>query len=154
MKVNIGLEEKDRIAIGDALCVLLANSYLLYLKTQKFHWNVKGVNFFALHTMFEAQYQDLAAAVDEIAERIRALGFVAPGSFTEFLELATLSDETEAESGSEMVKALQEDHEGMVRLMRVMLPALSKAADEVTLGLVINRMTIHEKTAWMLRTSQ
>lgn len=154
MKVNIGIEEKDRIAIGDALCVLLANTYLVYLKTQKFHWNIVGPDFYAMHKMFEEQYQELAAAVDEIAERIRTLGFVAPGTFAEFQELATLSEENDAETSAEMISVLLDDHQGLIRLMRTMLPAFEKANDDGTHDFIIGRMAAHEKTAWMLRSSQ
>jgi starvation-inducible DNA-binding protein len=149
--VNIGIDNPGIIA--DALSRYLANSYSLYLKTQNFHWNVTGPNFQALHTMFEEHYTELAAAVDEIAERIRALGVKAPGSFSAFAKLADIAEAGENVAASDMVAQLASDHQTMSRMGRELLALAGKESDEVTCGLIAARMEIHEKTAWMLRSS-
>jgi len=153
MKTNVGLSENDRKDVAEKLSMLLADTYMLYLKTQNYHWNVTGGKFSMWHTMFEEQYTDLAEAVDLIAERIRALGHVAPGSFAEFLKLATLKEASGNPSGEDMVKNLINDHESIVRHMREIFKVAQNDEDEVTLGILTDRMMTHEKTAWMLRSS-
>ena len=151
-KVNIGISETDRREIADGLSRLLADTYTLYLKTHNFHWNVTGAMFQTLHLMFETQYTELAGAVDEIAERIRALGFPAPGSYTEFAKLATVREASGIPVASDMVAQLVEGQETVVRTARSVIPAADKALDEATMDLLTVRMQYHEKTAWMLRS--
>ncbi len=139
--------------IADGLGKLLANTYTLYLKTQNFHWNVTGPLFHSLHRMFEEEYIELAAAIDEIAERIRALGFNAPASYTEFMKLSTVKDETGTPVANEMVKKLLHDHEAVIKLIEELFPIVQEAKDEGTFDLLINRTEVHQKTAWMLRSS-
>ena len=139
--------------IADGLAKLLADTYTLYLKTQNFHWNVTGPHFHSLHKMFEEEYVELAAAVDEIAERIRALGVRAPASFAEFLQLTSVTEETATPSANDMVKKLLNDHEIVIKHIEKLMPEAQKAGDEATLDLLITRTEIHQKTAWMLRSS-
>lgn len=153
MTVNIGIHEEHRKAVAQKLKILLADTYTLYLKTQNFHWNVTGPNFKNLHEMFEGQYKELAGAVDEIAERIRSLGFIAPGSYREFSELANLKDAEKLGSAEDMIKELIADHEVIIQHMRGVMPGISDVDDEVSMDLFIGRMADHEKTAWMLRSS-
>lgn len=136
-----------------SLSKLLADSYTLYLKTQNFHWNVTGPNFHSLHNMFEEQYTDLADAVDVIAERIRALGQFAPGAFSIYTEISSIKEETGVPKAQAMVSQLLADHEAVVKTLHEVLDAANAADDEVTISLVDDRMTVHEKTAWMLRSS-
>lgn len=150
--VNIGINEQDRQEIAEGLSRLLADTYTLYLKTHNYHWNVTGPMFETLHKMFEAQYQALAGAVDSIAERIRALGFPAPGTYAEFGKLASIKEEPGVPPAEEMIRRLLEGHEAAVRTARSMLAAIGRAQDEPTLNLVSDRMQAHEKTAWMLRS--
>lgn len=152
-KVNMGITEDHRFKIAEGLSRVLADSYLLYLKTQNFHWNVTGPNFHSLHEMFEEQYTNLAAAVDEIAERIRALGYYAPGSFTEYKELGTVSEATSVRDAESMVAQLVEDNEKVILTVRNLLPVLNEASDEATLDLMTQRLHQHSKTAWMLRST-
>ncbi|MFT7651855.1 MAG: starvation-inducible DNA-binding protein [Limisphaerales bacterium] len=152
MQINIGINAADRAAIAGGLARLLANSYTLYLQTHAFHWNVTGPQFRELHILFEEQYLELANAVDEIAERIRALGHVAPGTYGQFIELADIEEVAEVPTASEMVAILMRGHEQVVRNAREILPQVQAAADESTAGLVSDRMRVHEKTAWMLRS--
>ena len=153
LPVDIGISEEDRLAIADALSQLLADSYTLYLKTHNYHWNVTGPQFGELHTMFEGQYTDLATAVDEIAERIRALGHIAPGSYAQFGARTTVS---EAQSGKvpamEMVRDLAISHETVARAAAMVVEVATAANDDPTQGLATDRRQIHEKTAWMLRS--
>lgn len=137
----------------EGMAKLLADTYTLYLKTQNFHWNVTGPHFHSLHSMFEEEYIELAAAVDEIAERIRALGATAPGSFAEFLKLTSIKEESGTPSASEMVKKLLHDHEAVIQHIASLMPIASELKDEGTLDLLITRTEIHQKTAWMLRSS-
>lgn len=153
MTVNIGIHEENRKTVAGRLSILLADSYTLYLKTQNFHWNVTGPNFQSLHAMFEGQYQELAQVVDEIAERIRALGFPAPGSYKEFAELTNLQEASGVLSAQDMVKALLRDHEMIIQHLRDAMPGISDVDDEVSVGLLVERLASHEKTAWMLRSS-
>lgn len=152
MKIDIGIAEESRKALADGLSALLADSYTLYLKTHNFHWNVTGPHFQQLHVMWEAHYNELALAVDEIAERIRALGAFAPGSYTAFAKLSTIKEETGNPNWQEMVKQLVENHESLVRTCRKVLKQAQDAEDESTASLVGDRMRVHEKTAWMLRS--
>lgn len=132
---------------------LLADTYTLYLKTQNYHWNVKGPGFFSLHALFEQQYTDLAAAVDEIAERIRALGHRAPGSFAEFSALATLKEAKEKTDAAGMVKDLQADQLTMVRQLKKIISSAEKEGDTTTVDVATGRLAVHEKNAWMLGSS-
>jgi starvation-inducible DNA-binding protein len=130
----------------------LADTYTLYLKTHYFHWNVTGPMFQTLHLMFETQYTELALAVDLIAERIRALGFTAPGSYTEYAKLSSIPETTTVPKAEEMIKLLVEGQESVCRTARSIFPVLAKASDEPTADLLTQRLQIHEKTAWMLRS--
>ncbi len=150
--IDIGIPEKERQKIAAGLKHLLADTYTLYLKTHNFHWNVTGPMFNTLHLMFETQYDELALAVDLIAERIRALGVFAPGSFSQFKELATVKEETGVPSAVEMISQLAKDHETLSKVAREILPLSGKVDDEPTNDLLTQRMQVHEKNAWMLRS--
>ncbi len=152
MKPDIGIEEKDRKEIAEGLSRLLADSYTLYLKTHNYHWNVTGPMFQTLHTMFETQYTELALAVDLIAERIRALGVPAPGTYAEFGKLSAVREEIGVPKATDMIKGLIEGHETVVRTARSVFPAVEGGNDEVSADLLTQRMQVHEKTAWMLRS--
>ena len=152
MELNTGISQKDRETIAGGLSRLLADSYTLYLKTHNYHWNVTGPQFNTLHQMFEDQYSELATAVDEIAERIRALGVRAPGSYGEFSTLTSISDGTGDETADEMIRQLAIGQEAIVRTARESFPAADAANDEPTADLLTQRMQIHEKNAWMLRS--
>lgn len=150
--MDIGMTDTQRKEIAKGLCHLLADSYTLYLKTHNFHWNVTGPMFNTLHLMFETQYNELALAVDLIAERIRALGFPAPGSYREFLKLSTIPEATGSPTAEEMIRQLVEGQESIVRTARSIFPVVDDAHDEPTADLLTQRMQVHEKTAWMLRS--
>lgn len=150
--IDIGISEADRKEIAAGLSHLLADTYTLYVKTHNFHWNVTGPLFNTLHQMFEEQYTELATAVDEIAERIRALGFPAPGSCAQFGELTSIKEETGVPSAQEMIAQLAKDQEIVARTAREVYPVADEAHDEPTADLLTQRMQIHEKTAWMLRS--
>jgi starvation-inducible DNA-binding protein len=152
MPINIGIEESDRREIAKGLSRLLADTYTLYLKTHNFHWNVTGPMFQTLHLMFEQQYNELALAVDQIAERIRALGFPAPGTYREFSELSSVKEEEGVPSAEEMIRKLVEGQEAVVRTAREVFPTAESAGDQPTADLLTERMQVHEKTAWMLRS--
>lgn len=152
MKIDIGIEEKDRKEIAQGLSRLLADSYTLYLKTHNFHWNVTGPMFQTLHLMFEQQYTELALAVDLIAERIRALGFAAPGTYSEFAELATIKEERGVPSAERMIELLLQGQEAVARTARSIFSVVDRCGDEPTADLLTQRMQVHEKTAWMLRS--
>ena len=153
MKIDIGIPEKDRKEIATGLSKLLADTYTLYLKTHNYHWNVTGPMFQALHLMFETQYNELALAVDLIAERIRALGFPAPGSYRDFVKLASIKEAAAgATPAKEMIQQLVEGQEAVVRTARSVFPIVERVNDEPTADLLTQRMQIHEKTAWMLRS--
>ncbi len=137
--------------VAESLKPVLADSYTLYLKSRNYHWNVTGPQFVTLHTLFEEHYTELETAVDEIAERIRALGELAPGSHAAFAADATISEETGTPSAAEMVSQLAADHEAVARTAHAALPIAQGAGDEPTVGLLSDRMAVHEKTAWMLR---
>ena len=151
--VNIGISEKDRAAIAKGLSALLADTYTLYLTTHNFHWNVTGPMFNSLHAMFMAQYTELWTAVDPIAERIRSLGHPAPGSYAQFGALASIKDvPATPPKALEMVRILVEGHEAVARTARGIFPLADKAGDEPTADLLTQRLTVHEQTAWMLRS--
>jgi len=151
-KIDIGISEKDRAAIAKGLSHLLADTYTLYLKTHNFHWNVTGPMFNTLHLMFETQYNELALAVDLIAERIRALGFPAPGSYSQYAKLSSIAEETTVPAAEDMIKQLVDGQEAVARTARKVFPSVDKANDEPTADLLTQRMQIHEKNAWMLRS--
>jgi len=150
--INIGIDSGDRQKIAGGLSRLLADTYTLYLKTHNYHWNVTGPRFRDLHLMFEEQYNELALAVDSIAERIRTLGYPAPGTYQEFSKLTTIEERGGVPSAEDMVRDLVAAQETVVRTCREVLPAAQEANDESTASLVADRMTVHEKTAWMLRS--
>ncbi|MFC7515203.1 Dps family protein [Herbaspirillum sp. GCM10030257] len=152
MDMDIGISEQDRHAIVDGLSRLLADTYTLYLKTHNFHWNVTGPMFQTLHLMFETQYTELADAVDVIAERIRALGSFAPGTYGDFARLSTINEPDGVPNAQEMIRQLVQDQEAVIRTARSMFKVLEQANDEPTADLLTQRMQIHEKTAWMLRS--
>jgi starvation-inducible DNA-binding protein len=152
MELNIGIDAEQREEIAAGLSKLLADSYSLYLKTHNYHWNVKGPMFNTLHLMFEEQYTELATAVDEIAERIRALGVKAPGSYSAFSELTRIEEGSGEESAEEMIRQLTVGQETVVRTAREAFPAAEAANDEPSADLLTQRMQIHEKNAWMLRS--
>lgn len=152
LQIDIGISEELRQEISAGLSRLLADTYTLYLKTHNFHWNVTGPLFNTLHLMFETQYNELALAVDEIAERIRALGLPAPGSYAQFAQLTSIREETGVPAAEEMIRQLVKDQEAVVRTARSIFPAVEKASDEPTADLLTQRMQVHEKTAWMLRS--
>lgn len=152
MEVNIGIDKKHREEIADALSRVLADSYVLYLKTHNYHWNVTGELFHSLHEQFEEQYTELAEAIDEIAERIRALGFKAPGTFQEFQQLTSIKEDTETPEALEMVRRLAVGNEQVLITAREALQPANEAEDEATIDLLTERLHIHSKTAWMLRS--
>ena len=150
--IDIGISEHDRKDIAKGLSHFLADSYTLYLKTHNFHWNVTGPMFNTLHLMFEGQYNELALAVDSIAERIRSLGHHAPGSYFEFAELTSIKEARDVPKAEEMIEQLVLGHEAVVRTARKVFPMTEKASDEATADLLTQRIQLHEKTAWMLRS--
>jgi starvation-inducible DNA-binding protein len=151
--ISIGIGEKDRAAIAAGLSKLLADTYTLYLTTHNFHWNVTGPMFNTLHAMFMAQYTELWNAVDPIAERIRALGHTAPGSYGQFGKLSSIADApAKPPKALEMVRILVQGHEAVARTARSIFPLADKADDQPTADLLTQRLDIHEKTAWMLRS--
>ena len=151
-KIDIGISEQDRASIANGLSRLLADSYTLYLKTHNYHWNVTGPMFNTLHLMFEQQYTELAAAVDLIAERIRALGHPAPGSYQAYARLTDIPEEDEVPPATEMIRRLVTGQETVVRTARAAFAAVEAAHDEPTADLLTQRMQVHEKNAWMLRS--
>ena len=152
MELDIGISKADREAIAKGLSRLLADSYSLYLKTHNYHWNVEGPMFTTLHAAFEAQYTELATAVDEIAERIRTLGVKAPGSYSAFAALSSIGEASGEESAEDMIRELVLGQEAVARTAREVFPAADEAGDEPTADLLTQRMQTHEKTAWMLRS--
>jgi starvation-inducible DNA-binding protein len=149
--IDIGISKKDRLEIAKGLGHLLADTYTLYLKTHNFHWNVTGPMFQTLHLMFETQYTELALAVDLVAERIRALGAPAPGTYAEFAKLSAIKEPVGVPKARDMIKQLVDGQETVVRTARAMYPLVEKAGDEATADLLTQRIQLHEKTAWMLR---
>jgi starvation-inducible DNA-binding protein len=152
MDIDIGISAAQRQKLAGELSKLLADSYTLYLKTHNFHWNVTGPMFQTLHLMFEQQYVELATAVDQIAERIRSLGAPAPASYAAFAKLSTVKDAEDVPAATEMIRELVEGHETVIRTARNIIPAADEAHDEATADLVTQRLQLHEKTAWMLRS--
>jgi starvation-inducible DNA-binding protein len=152
MKIDIGIADKDRQAIAEGLSRLLADTYTLYLKTHNSHWNVTGPMFQTLHLLFEQQYNELALAVDLIAERIRALGHPAPGSYAAFGRLTAIAETEGVPSATDMIRDLVKGQESVARTARKIFPKVEKASDEPTADLLTQRMQVHEKNAWMLRS--
>jgi starvation-inducible DNA-binding protein len=150
--INTGISARDRAAIAQGLSKVLADTYLLYLKTHNFHWNVEGPMFQTLHTMFMEQYTEAWNAIDLVAERIRALGHYAPGTYKEYLKLGSIRETEGVPRAEQMVKLLVEAQEAVVRTARGVLPIAEKANDEPTLDVLTQRMDVHEKNAWMLRS--
>ena len=151
-RIDIGISQKDRQRIAEGLSRLLADNFTLYLKTHNFHWNVTGPMFQTLHVMFEAQYNELWLALDAIAERIRALGFPAPATFAEYARLTSIPETPGIPDAKEMVRLLVQGHEAVAKTARKIFPAVEKASDEPTADLLTQRLQVHEKTAWMLRS--
>jgi starvation-inducible DNA-binding protein len=152
LPIDIGIPEESRKEIAEGLSRLLADTYSLYLKTHNFHWNVTGPMFQTLHLMFETQYNELALAVDLIAERIRALGFPAPGTYTDFSQLSSIPETPGVPKAEEMIRLLVEGQEAVARTARSIFPVAEKVNDEPTADLLTQRLQVHEKTAWMLRS--
>ena len=152
MNINIGITPENREEIATGLSRLLADTYTLYLKTHNFHWNVTGPMFQTLHLMFETQYTELALAVDLIAERIRSVGFPAPGTYKQYAELSSIKEEQGIPKAQDMIRILVEGQEAVVRTARSLYSVVEKASDEATADLLTQRIQLHEKTAWMLRS--
>jgi starvation-inducible DNA-binding protein len=152
MQPNIGIDEGKRKAIAAGLAKLLADTYTLYLKTHNYHWNVTGPHFNQLHAMFMQQYTEMWTAVDEVAERMRALGEFAPGTYRQFAQLSSIKEDENVPKWQDMVQNLVTGHEAVVHTAREALPAAQEAGDESSDALISDRMRVHEKTAWMLRS--
>ncbi|HWV39876.1 MAG TPA: Dps family protein [Vulgatibacter sp.] len=152
MKIDIGIDAEQREEIAKGLSRVLADSYTLYLQTHNFHWNVTGPMFQTLHLMFETQYGELAQAVDQIAERIRALGLPAPGTYKQFGELSSVREVEGAPKAEDMIRTLVQGHETVARTAREVFKACEAANDQPSCDLLTQRMQTHEKTAWMLRS--
>lgn len=150
--MDIGIKEKDRKAVAEGLSHLLADTYSLYLKTHYFHWNVTGPMFNTLHLMFETQYNEIWLATDSIAERIRSLDVFAPGTYSQFAKLSTIKESDGVPKANDMIAELVAGHEAVCRTARSVFPAADKASDEATADLLTQRLQVHEKTAWMLRS--
>ncbi|MEM1432671.1 MAG: Dps family protein [Pseudomonadota bacterium] len=152
LPINLGITSEAREQIAEGLSRLLADSYTLYLKTHNFHWNVTGPRFRDLHLLFEEQYTELATAVDDIAERVRTLGFPAPGTYRQFSALTSIDEPEDVPPAETMLAALAADQEAVVRTARAVLPLAQEAQDESSASLIADRMAVHEKAAWMLRS--
>ena len=152
MKIDTGIEEGKRQEIADGLSRLLADTYTLFLKTHNYHWNVTGPMFQTLHLLFETQYTELFTASDAIAERIRSLGFPAPGSYAQFSKLTSIKEATSVPRAKEMLKDMVEGHELVARTARSLFPVAEAGNDEATMDLLTSRLDVHEKAAWMLRS--
>ena len=152
MKIDIGINDANRAEIAAGLGRLLADSYSLYLQTHNFHWNVTGPMFQTLHVMFEAQYTELALAVDVVAERIRSLGFPAPATYGEFVRLSSIKEVAGVPKAEEMIRVLVDGQQAVVRTARSLFEVVETARDEATADLLTQRIQLHEKTAWMLRS--
>jgi starvation-inducible DNA-binding protein len=150
--IEIGIDARERKAIAEGLAKLLADSYTLYLKTHNFHWNVTGPMFATLHLMFEQQYTELALAADAVAERIRALGHPAPGSYTQFARLTSVREETGVPRAQDMIRQLVDGQEAVARTARQVFDVAEPASDQATIDLLTQRLQVHEKNAWMLRS--
>jgi len=153
MEVDTGIAEPARKEIAEGLSRLLADTYTLYVRTQGYHWNVTGPMFRTLHLMFEEEYIELRDAVDVIAERIRALGHQAPGSFSEFAKLTSVTEDEAVPEALDMVRRLAQDHEAVIRTAREVVATAEEGDDVATADLATKRVEIHEKTAWMLRAT-
>ncbi|MGV8837407.1 Dps family protein [Cellvibrio sp.] len=152
MNIDIGISQQHREEIAQGLSRLLADTYTLYLKTHNFHWNVTGPMFQTLHLMFETQYNELALAVDLVAERIRSLGFPAPGTYKQYAALSSIKEEDGVPAAKDMIRLLVEGQEAVVRTARSLYHSVEVASDEATADLLTQRIQLHEKTAWMLRS--
>jgi starvation-inducible DNA-binding protein len=152
LSIDIGIDTKQRAQIAQGLSALLADSYTLYLMTHNFHWNVTGPHFNSLHTMFMAQYTEQWMALDLIAERIRALGFPAPGTYKEYVKLASIKEVEGVPKAMDMVRHLVAAQEATARTARKLFPVVGAANDQPTADVLTQRIDIHEKTAWMLRS--
>jgi len=152
MEIDIGIDKKDRKAIADGLSHLLADTYTLYLKTHNYHWNVTGPMFQTLHLMFMTQYNEMWLALDLVAERIRTLGHVAPGTYKAFSKLASIKEEEGVPAATQMIRNLVKGHEQAAKTARGILPIVNEANDQPTVDLLTQRLQLHEKTAWMLRS--
>ncbi|ADQ84422.1 MULTISPECIES: Dps family protein [Methylovorus] len=150
--MDIGINEKDRKKIAEGLSRFLADTYTLYLKTHFFHWNVTGPQFRTLHLMFEEQYNELWLAVDLVAERIRSLDVYAPGTYKDFAKLTSIKETDGVPNAQDMIRELVAGHETVVRTARSIFPVVEKASDEASADLLTQRLQLHEKTAWMLRS--
>lgn len=152
MNIDIGISASDRKKIAEGLSNLLADSYTLYLMTHNFHWNVKGPQFNTLHTMFMTQYTEQWAALDIIAERIRALGYPAPGTYSEFVNRASIKEVSGVPKAEEMIRHLVKAQEATAKTARKLFPVVDAANDQPTADVLTQRIDVHEKTAWMLRS--
>lgn len=152
MKMDIGISDKDRKEVALGLSKLLADTYTLYLKTHNFHWNVEGPMFQTLHMMFMGQYTEMWNALDVIAERIRALGHYAPGSYAEFVKLTSIKETKSVPKATKMIEELVQGNEAVIKTLRSIFPAAEAAKDQTTMDVLTQRLDIHEKTAWMLRS--
>lgn len=150
--MDIGISAADRQSIADALSRVLADTYTLYLKTHNYHWNVTGPQFNDLHAMFMTQYTELWTSVDLIAERVRSLGHFAPGSYKAFAKLTSIKEEEDVPPASQMLENLLKGHETVARTCREAFPSAEEASDQATMDLLTQRLQVHEKTAWMLRS--
>lgn len=153
MDINIGINEEDRLKSAEAVRLLLANTYTLYLKTHSYHWNVEGPHFQQLHLQFMDQYTEMWTAVDELAERIRALGHYAPNSYHEMSQLSSVDEETGRPDWKSMIKELAQGHEKVAKIARDVLRIAEEVGDDATADVIAPRVTLHEKTAWMLRAT-
>jgi len=152
MKIDIGISDKDRKFVASGLSKLLADTYTLYLKTHSFHWNVEGPMFQTLHVMFMGQYTEMWNALDIIAERIRSLGHYAPGTYSEFVKLTSIKESKSIPKATKMVEELIQGHEAVIKTAREIFGAAEDAKDQTTMDVLTQRLDIHEKTAWMLRS--
>ncbi len=152
MEMNVGLPEETRSAVSEGLSRVLADTYALYLKTQNFHWNVRGPEFYSLHLLFEKQYEELAEAVDEVAERIRALGYFVDASFTAFASVSTIKGEDKVLNAKEMITSLIHGHETCIRNMRKVAEIGDRDLDFATVDMLGRMLGAHEKMAWFLRS--
>ncbi len=151
-RIDIGIADRDREKIAQGLARVLADTFALYLKTHNFHWNVEGPMFNTLHLMFMEQYTELWNALDPLAERIRALGYPAPGSFKAYAKLASIEETDGVPEAMQMVRLLVKGHETVARTVRDVFAVAEKGGDEATVDLLTQRLQVHEKTAWMLRS--
>ncbi|MBI4372279.1 MAG: DNA starvation/stationary phase protection protein [Candidatus Omnitrophica bacterium] len=151
--IDIGVDQSARRHVVEGLSKFLADTYALYVKTQNFHWNVTGPLFPALHKFFEEQYQELALAVDVLAERIRALGYIAPGTFRDFIRLTSIEEEPDLPDAGGMTRSLMEGHELLSKKARILLTKADDEEDQATVDLLADRIRAHDKAAWMLRSS-